>query len=193
MHLRCCLLVPCVRGLLGPGGWDVVGDGRKQAVSGTSPQHTSTPSGPFKRIVWRSCSDSPTPYDSGRVCRERIMPLSAPLPYPNPAACGHSSAVATGDGAPHSTHPNTHHTNKHNQNEYVARLNRAQRTHTHTQHRHDTHQPSHTHQTDSHSRAGNALPTHASGLAYEYTDRDWWCCDDCCLPRIDLNKHHPPV
>jgi len=59
-------------------------------------------------------------------------------------------------------------------------LTHVERAHT-TQNTH-TKRPTHTGLT--HSRAGNALPTHASGLAYKCTDRNWWCCYDCCLPRL---------
>jgi hypothetical protein len=164
MHLRCCLLVPCVRGLLGPGGWDVVGDGRKQAVSGTSPQHTSTPSGPFKRIVWRSCSDSPTPYDSGRVCRERIMPLSAPLPYPNPAACGHSwdSVGCCHGGRRAAFDPPKHtfiQTNTTKTSTSHGSTELRGRTHTHSTDTTHTNRPTHTRLTHTHVQAMRCLRT----------------------------------
>ena len=50
------------------------------------------------------------------------------------------------------------------QTEYVAQLNRAQRTHTHTHSTDTAHTNRPTRTGLTHSRAGNALPTHASGL-----------------------------
>ena len=72
----------------------------------------------------------------------------------------------------------------------VAQLNSAQRTHTHTHSTDTTHTKRPTHTGLTQSRAGNALPAHASRLCLKISTGTVVCCYDCCLPRLCLTHTH---
>ena len=66
-------------------------------------------------------------------------------------------------------------------------------THTHTHGTETTHTNRPTHTGLTYPRAGNVAYAHVQTRTPIHidTDRDWWCCNDCCLPRLILNGQSP--